>query len=263
MTFPHAIFLGIIEGLTEFIHVSSTGHLILASHFLRDTGETVKVFEIFIQLGAILAVIAAYPAKFMGFLNFKKGPGFSGVRALTLLLITTLPAFVLGFLAHGFIKNYLFNTQTVALALAAGGVWILLVEKKRLTPKQNSLDDLTWKEALSIGVYQCLALWPGMSRSASTILGGMMSGVDRKTATEYSFFAAVPVMFAAVLFDLFKGRHLLSFSDFPFFAAGFAVSFLTAWIVIRVFVGFLSKHTLASFGWYRIIVALAVLLFPR
>ncbi len=259
MTLAHAVLLGIIEGITEFIPVSSTGHLILASHFLGDTGDTAKVFEIFIQLGAILAVIAAYPARFTGFLHFKKDSGFSGIRALTLLLMTTLPALVLGLLAHDFIKKYLFNPQTVALALALGGVWILLVEKKRFTPKQTSLDDMTWKEALLIGFYQCLALWPGMSRSASTILGGMMSGIDRKTATEYSFFAAVPVMFAATLFDLFKSRHLLNFSDFYFFAAGFIVSFLTAWIVIRAFMGFLSKHTLAGFGWYRILLALAVL----
>ena len=263
MSFIHALILGIVEGLTEFVPVSSTGHLILTSALLGLTDETVKVFEIFIQLGAVLAVVAAYPGRFKSFLTFNSAVPFSGLRALTLLFLTCLPAVILGLIAHDFIKEHLFNTVTVSLALIAGGVWILVIEKLALKPKRLNLDELTWREALAVGFFQCLSLWPGISRAGATILGGMMSGVERKTATEYSFFAAVPIMLAATGYDLLKNLDILRWTDLPVFLTGFVSAFVTAWIVVRLFIGFLARHTLSVFGWYRIALAAGFLLFFR
>ncbi len=253
-----AALLGFIEGLTEFIPVSSTGHLILAGHFLHFEGDRASAFEVFIQLGAILAVFLLYIEKFLGLLDFKKKDGFSGSRGLFLLALTTLPALVLGLGAHHFIKEYLFNPKTVALGLAIGGIGIILVEKMKPAPVKFGLDQLQWTDALAVGMFQCLALWPGMSRSASTIVGGMLIKLDRKTATEYSFFAAVPVMVAAVALDLFKSLHFLHASDVPLFATGFLVSLISAWIVIKVFIAFVSHKSLGVFGWYRLALALIV-----
>ncbi len=258
-----AVVLGLVEGVTEFIPVSSTGHLILVGNLLRFNGERAGTFEVFIQLGAILAIVAAYPRRFNDLFDFSKKTGFTGARGLTLLLITTIPALILGALGHGFIKQKLFSPLTVAVGLGVGGVWILLTERFLPKAREKDLDSIRWREALAIGLFQCLSLWPGMSRSASTILGGMMSGLERKTATEYSFFAAVPAMCAACLFDLYKGWHLLSAADLPLFAVGFVVSFLSAWAAVKFFIHFLSRHTLTPFGWYRIVLAAVVLWLVR
>ncbi len=256
------IIMGLVEGITEFLPISSTGHLILTGHLLGFDdlvgSEMAHAFEIVIQLGAILAVVAAYPGRFMGLLRFKENRGLSGLRGLTLLAITSIPAALLGFATHKLIKEKLFSDITVAAALAAGAVWILVVEYIRPRVKTEGVDNITWKEALSIGLFQCLALWPGMSRSASTILGGMISGVDRKTATEYSFFAAVPIMIVATVFEFYKSYHLLDAAHLGMFAIGFAVAFVSAWAAVKVFIHFLSRHTLAPFGWYRLIVAALV-----
>lgn len=258
-----AALLGIVEGLTEFIPVSSTGHLILAADLLGFADlvgdERAKTFEIFIQLGAILAVVTVYPHRFSGLLRLTDNTGFSGCRGLGLLLITSLPAGLLGLLARGTIKSMLFQPLTVAAGLAAGAVWILIVERRTLRVRRSGLDALRWQDALAVGCFQCLALWPGMSRSSSTILGGMMLGIDRKTAAEYSFFAAVPLLTAAALYELYKSRSLLSLADAPWFAVGFVVSYLFAWLSVRFFIRFLSQHTLTGFGWYRLAVAAAAL----
>jgi undecaprenyl-diphosphatase len=251
--------LGLVEGLTEFIPVSSTGHLILAGHLLGFEGEKASTFEIFIQLGAILAVFFLYKERFLGLFPSGAGNGFRGGQGLTLLFLTTLPSLVLGVLAHDFIKQYLFNSKTVAVGLGIGGVAILLIERFLPKVKIRGIDALRWSEALSIGLFQCLALWPGVSRSGATILGGMAVGVERKTAAEYSFIAAVPVMFAAVSYDLYKGLSFLSASDLPLFAVGFAVSFVSAWVTVKTFIRLLGRYTLEPFGWYRIAAALAVL----
>lgn len=258
-----AAILGFVEGLTEFIPVSSTGHLILAGHWLGFQGEKAATFEIFIQLGAILAVVWLYRRSFLDLLNFKKKEGFAGARGTSLLIITTLPALGFGFLAHAAIKEYLFNPVSVAIGLALGGVWLIVTEKLLVKPKKAGLHSLTLKEAGLVGFFQCLALWPGISRSAATILGAMTLGYDRKTATEYSFFAAVPVLFAATLLDLIKSRHLLSVSDLPFFAVGFFVSFVTALLAVKYFIRFVSRHSLQGFGWYRLVLAGLVLLFLK
>lgn len=258
-----AFVLGLVEGITEFLPVSSTGHLILAGHFLGFAGEKAATFEIFIQMGAILAVLAIYPARFLGFLNLKNTSGFSGSRGILLLGLTTAPALVFGLLLHSFIKHKLFNPLTVALGFIAGGIWILFAERPGQKSSCTSLDQIPWQKALGVGFFQCLALWPGFSRSGATILGGMNLGLDRKTAAEYSFFAAVPVLAAAAVLDLVKSLHQLQSSDIPFFGMGFLVSFLSAWAVIRFFVGFVSRYPLSGFAWYRFAVAGLILFMLR
>ena len=174
------------------------------------------------------------------------------------MLVTSIPAALLGLVAHKYIKDHLFNDFTVACALAAGAVWILAVEYWKPRAKVEGVDNLTWREALLVGLFQCLSLWPGMSRSASTILGGMMSGVERKTATEYSFFAAVPLMIAATLYELVKHREQFYGAHLQTLAIGFVVSFVFAWLAVKFFIHFLSRHTLVPFGWYRLAVAAGV-----
>jgi undecaprenyl-diphosphatase len=255
----YAFIMGVVEGITEFLPISSTGHLKLLDHFL-DFKQLVgddfaNAFEIIIQLGAILAIVAAYPHRFLGLLKFKGKKGFSGIHGIGLLVITSIPAALLGFVAEKRIEERLFSPITVAAALAVGAIWILAVEWFSPKVKTEGLDSLTWKEALGVGLFQCLSLWPGMSRSASTILGGMICGVERKTATEYSFFAAVPIMIAATLYKLMKIYHVLTPDRFKILAIGFVVSFIFAWLAVKFFVHFLSRHTLVPFGWYRLILA--------
>ena len=259
MEFLTACILGVVEGLTEFIPVSSTGHLIIAGHFLGFEGVRASSFEIFIQLGAILAVLVVYRKRFAGLLNPAAKTGFQGIHGIKLLFLTTLPALFFGAILHGFIKNALFNTRSVALGLGAGGLAILLVEKFISPPKKSGLDVLDGKDAILIGLFQCLALWPGTSRSAATILGAMLIGIERKTAAEYSFFAAVPVLFAATALDIYKSLPYLHPSDIPLFSLGFIVAFFSALLSIRVFLKFITSHSLAPFGWYRLAVAPAVL----
>lgn len=253
-----AALMGVVEGLTEFLPVSSTGHLILVGHysgFEQMVGkEVADAFEVIIQLGAILAIVAAYPGRFAGLLRWRDNRGFSGLRGIGLLLVTTIPASILGFLAHHAIEEKLFHPLTVAAALAVGALWILLTEYWLPRPRVDGVDALTWREALSIGLFQCLSLWPGMSRAASTILGGMISGVERKTATEYSFFAAVPIMIAATVFKLHKSYSIFA-GHYQMLAVGFVVSFVVAWLAVKGFVWFLGRHTLVPFGWYRLVLA--------
>ncbi len=261
--FFQAILLGIVEGLTEFIPVSSTGHLIVAGHLLGFEGPKAATFDVFIQLGAILAVVFLYSHRFFGLLSFKKENGFSGLNGLILLALTTSPALFFGALLHSLIKQHLFSPITVAIGLGAGGVVILLAEARIPAVKRIGVDALGWKEALAIGFFQCLAMWPGVSRSASTIVGGMMIGIERKTAAEYSFLAAVPVMCAATIFDIYKSRSFLEASDIPIFFIGFLVSFIAALFALRFFIRLLGRTTLKPFGWYRIGVAIFIFLVFR
>jgi undecaprenyl-diphosphatase len=255
----YAVIMGVVEGITEFLPISSTGHLILTQHLLgledKWGKNFVDAFLIIIQLGAILAVVAAYPGRFRGLLRFKDNRGLSGIRGIGLLIITSVPAALLGFATHKFIKEKLFSPATVAAALAVGALWILAVEWFLPKTKKEGVDSITWKEALAVGLFQCLSLWPGMSRSASTILGGMISGVDRKSATEYSFFAAVPIMIVATFFELYKNYKSFSSANISIIAIGFVVSFIFAWLAVKLFIRFLSRHTLVPFGWYRLILA--------
>ena len=250
-----AAILGVVEGLTEFLPVSSTGHLILAGRLLGFETEQAKVFEVFIQLAAILAVVVSYRKVFINLVLGKTAEGFGDNRGIPLLIITTLPAVVLGLLVHGWIKEHLFNPQSVAAALAVGALWILGAEYFYRHHNPRTLAHLTWKGALSIGLFQCLALWPGMSRSTCTILGGMLCGLDRKSATEYSFFAAVPLMCAATGYDLLKNWDILDASLLPMFATGFVVSFISAWAAVQFLIRFVSRNSLQAFAWYRLVLA--------
>ncbi len=266
MEYLCTIIMGIVEGITEFLPISSTGHLILTDHLLgfeKLVGgkDFADAFKIIIQLGAILAVVAAYPSRFLGLVDFKKNQGLAGFRGLGLLAITSIPAGLLGLFTDKFIEKYLFFPLPVAAALAVGAVWILLVEHYLPAQKKEGVDLLTWKESLSIGLFQCFSLWPGMSRSTATILGGMLSGLERKTATEYSFFAAVPIMIVATVYKLWKSHHLLSPDRFAVLALGFVVSFIFAWLAVKFFISFLSRHTLVPFGWYRLVLAALVVVF--
>ncbi|MGE4422839.1 MAG: undecaprenyl-diphosphate phosphatase [Pseudodesulfovibrio sp.] len=256
-----AIILGIVEGLTEFLPISSTGHLIIAGHLLDFTGPKADTFEIVIQLGAILAVMVLYWDRFVGLIFPDKERKFSGVYGLWLLFLTSLPASVLGLLTHHYIKEYLFSPFTVAVALAVGAVLIFVVEAKDCKKTTLTLDEITPGTAFGIGLFQCLALWPGFSRSASTIMGGMLLGAKRTVAAEYSFIAAVPIMFAATGYDFLKNYALFQTDDLIFLLIGFVVSFIAAWLAVKGFIVLLGRLTLRPFAVYRIVLAALILLF--
>lgn len=256
-----AVILGVVEGLTEFLPVSSTGHLIISGYLLDFTGPKAETFEIVIQLGAILAVVALYWDRFLGLLVPDPERKFSGAYGLWLLFLTSLPASVVGLLAHGYIKEHLFSPNTVAVALAVGAVLIFVVEGVNKNVSVESVDEITPKQALGIGLFQCLALWPGFSRSASTIMGGMLLGAHRTVAAEYSFIAAVPIMFAATGYDFLKNYQLFEHGDMLFLLLGFLVSFIAAWIAVKAFIILLGRLTLRPFAVYRLGLALLILLF--
>lgn len=263
-----AVILGIVEGLTEFIPVSSTGHLILTGHLLSYQGRTAATFEVVIQLGAILAVVILYYRRFLGLLPGKgwwqtdsRAPAFFGFRGCLLLGLTTLPAVVMGKWAYPLIKERLFNPCSVAVALAVGALAILAVERWKPADRVDSLDRLGWRQALFIGLFQCLSLWPGFSRAGATILGGLLNRLDRKTAAEYSFLAAVPVMAAASGYDLYQTWSLMQGGDLLFLGIGFVVSLVIAYITIAAFIRLLNRWTLQPFAWYRLILAPFVFFF--
>ena len=257
-----AALLGLLEGVTEFIPVSSTGHLILASHWLGETDEAAKTFDIFIQLGAILAIVWLYRARLTRtVLEARTDPGSR--RFLLNLVIAFLPAAIVGFLAHDWIKARLFTPTVVALALVAGGLVILLIERLRPRERVADVADVRAPTALGVGLAQVLSLIPGTSRSGATIMGGYALGLSRRAATEFSFFLSIPVMFAATLYDLLKSRGALSAADAPAFAVGFAVAFVSAVIVVKAFLGYVSRHSFAAFAWYRIALGLVLLLLLR
>jgi undecaprenyl-diphosphatase len=258
----NAAVLGLLEGATEFIPVSSTGHLILASAWLGETGEAAKTFDIFIQLGAILAIVWLYRVRLArAVLDARTEP--DSRRFLLNLTIAFLPAAIVGFLAHDWIKARLFTPTVVAVALLAGGVAILLIEQLRPKVRAPAVGDVQPTTALGIGLAQVLSLIPGTSRSGATIMGGYALGLSRRAATEFSFFLSIPVMFAATLYDLLKSRDALSVADAPAFAIGFVVAFLSAVVVVRAFLGYISRHSFAVFAWYRIALGLLLLLLLR
>lgn len=254
-----ATILGIVEGVTEFLPVSSTGHLIVVGSLLGFEGERAATFSVVIQLGAMLAIAWLYRDKLLAMASLRQTPGFAGRRGVGLLGITTIPALLLGVLAHSFIRDSLFTPVTVAIGWGVGGILILLAERWRPATRISTLDRLSWPVALAIGLFQCLSLWPGMSRSATTMVGGLLSGVRRDVAAEYSFLAALPVIAAASSFELLTSIDALTTADIPLFVTGFLVSFVTAWLAVRTFLKLLRVTTLRPFGWYRI-AASAVLL---
>jgi len=245
----NALILGVVEGVTEFLPISSTGHLILAGELLNASDERWNVFNIVIQTGAMLAVVWEYRARF-----FKVD-----LRLYRNLVVAFIPAAVLGLLFSKLIKQYLFHAVPVALAFIVGGVIILIVEKRSFQPRVESAQSMTWLDALKVGVAQCFALIPGTSRSGATIIGGMLFGLSRKAATEFSFFLAVPTLIAAGLYDLWKHRDMLSAADAPVFGVGSVVSFISAFVVIRWLIRYVATHDFKPFAWYRIAFGVVVL----
>ena len=254
-----ALILGIIEGLTEFLPISSTGHLIIVGDLLGYNDESSKVFKIVIQLGAILAVCWDYRARLTQMvLGLPRDSAQQKFAAM--LFIGFLPAAILGVMFHSTIKAVLFNPLTVATALIVGGLIILYVEKRAYHPRINSVDDMRWPDALKVGFAQAIAMIPGTSRSGATIMGGVIFGLSRKTATEFSFFLAIPTMFAATIYDLYKNWALLRVEDIPVFAVGFVAAFIAAMWAVKSFIRFISNHTFVVFAWYRIVFGVIVLL---
>jgi undecaprenyl-diphosphatase len=257
--FLKALILGIIEGLTEFLPISSTGHLILASALLDFNDEKGKVFAIVIQLGAILAVCWEYRAKIANVVS-DIGSRQDANRFVLNLLIAFLPAAILGLLFIKTIKQYLFHPVPVAAAFIIGGVLILWAERRNHVVEVERVEDMDWTHALKVGLMQCLALIPGTSRSGATIIGGLFFGLSRKAATEFSFFLAIPVMFAATFYDLYKNHEILNFNDASVFAVGFIASFVSALIAVRGLLRFISHHDFTVFAWYRIGFGIIVLI---
>jgi len=255
-----AAIMGVVEGLTEFLPVSSTGHLILTGSLLGMTDDKSKVFDIAIQSGAILAVIIVYWQRLSGAVR-DFGSSERARRFVINVAIGFLPAAVVGFFVYKSIKAYLFNGPVVAAAFIVGGLIILWVEKRaRPTPVRiNDIDEMTPLDALKVGLVQCLGMIPGTSRSGATIIGGMLLGLSRKAATDFSFFLAIPTLTAAGGYSLWKERALLSAADVPLFAVGFVVSFFSAWLCVRWLLRYISTHTFVAFAWYRIAFGIVVL----
>ena len=265
--FSTGLIMGAVQGLTEFLPVSSSGHLVIAGDLLGFTGPKASTFEVAIQLGSIFAVLMVYWDRFMGLLlpgrvQTSAPKPFAGLRGIWLLFLTTLPPSVLGLLLHSYIKQ-LFTPFSVSLSLAVGGLLMLFVESycAKRPPKYSSIDEVTPKLALGIGLCQCMALWPGFSRSGSTIMGGMLLGEKRALAAEYSFVAAVPIMFAATGYDLLKTWSLFTVDDIPLFATGLFFAFLFGWLAIKTFIALVGRITLRPFAVYRLLLAPIVYFF--
>jgi undecaprenyl-diphosphatase len=275
-----AVILGLVEGLTEFLPVSSTGHLILVGHALGFTGAIAASVDVSIQLGSILAVVAYERRKIVHLLSqagkeqailremLKARAGWATLRRsaeahrnlwfLISLGVAFLPAALVGFLAHRWIETYLFTPQTVAASLIVGGLVILAVEARRSPAQITQLEHVGVRSAFWVGVAQCVSLIPGMSRSGSTIVGGLLAGLDRKVATEYSFFLALPTMIAATAYKMVTSQSLFSNQDYLALGLGLAVSFVIAWAVIAAFMTFVQRHTLRVFAYYRVLLGAAV-----
>ena len=244
-----ALLLGVVEGLTEFLPISSTGHLILAADLLGFTGDRAKVFEVVIQTGAMLAVVWEYRARFFRV----------DTKLYANLIVAFIPAAVLGLLFGNFIKTHLFHAVPVAIAFIVGAFVIFWVEGRNAHVRVESTQHMTWLDALKVGFAQCFALIPGTSRSGATIIGGMLFGLSRKAATEFSFFLAVPTLVAAGAYDLLKHRALFSAEHLAPLAVGLVVSFASAFIVIRWLIRYVATHDFRWFAWYRIVFGVVVL----
>lgn len=247
-----AAILGLVEGITEFIPVSSTGHLILAQDWLNFTGKKENAFIIFIQLGAILAVVWMYRRKIWDVLRTWRQPESKGL--IINLVVATIPAVVVGLPTEDWIEARLFKPFPVALALVVGGIAILLIERWFRTPSVDSVDRIPLSKALGVGLFQVLAIvWPGMSRSGATIMGGLTLGLSRTAATEFSFFLAIPAMLGASIVKMGDIAEVATPADIPVFAIGFVVAFVSALVVIRTLIAYVSRNTFRPFAWYRIV----------
>lgn len=258
-----AAILGVVEGLTEFLPVSSTGHMIIVGHLLGFEGDTAETFEVVIQLGSILAVVVMFWRRLFGLIGIHFGPAphegvGRGRLSLIHILLGMVPAVVLGLVFHDTIKS-LFNPVNVMYALVVGGLLLIAAEcLKPKEPRAVGVDDMTYRQAFIIGCFQCLALWPGFSRSGATISGGMLMGVSRYAASEFSFLLAVPMMMGATTLDLYKSWGFLTLADLPMFAVGFVTAFIVALIAIKTFLQLIKRISFIPFAIYRFIVAAAV-----
>ena len=254
-----AAVMGLVEGLTEFLPISSTGHLILTGALLGLDGEKDKVFDIAIQTGAILAVIIVYWQKISS--TIKALPHSAAAQRFAFnVFIGFVPAVVLGLLLGKAIKAHLFTPGVVASTFIIGGLIILWAERRPAsTVRIHEVEDMRGRDALKVGLVQCLAMIPGTSRSGATIIGGMLLGLSRKAATDFSFYLAIPTLIGAGVYSLYKERALLSMADAPMFAVGLLFSFLSAWVCVRWLLRFISSHSFEVFAWYRIVFGLVVL----
>lgn len=253
-----AAILGVVEGLTEFLPVSSTGHLIIVGQLLDFNDEKGKVFEIVIQLGAILAVCWEFRGRIGKVLGTLSASAQSQRFALN-VMIAFMPAAILGFLFIKKIKEHLFNPVSVAIAFIVGGLVILWAEKRQHRVIVDNIDDMGWKDALKVGCAQAFALIPGTSRSGATIIGGLFFGLSRKAATEFSFFLAIPTMFAATIYDVYKHRELFVMDDLGIFAVGFVTAFVSAFFAVKALLRYISNHDFTIFAWYRIVFGAGLL----
>jgi undecaprenyl-diphosphatase len=262
--FLMAVVLGIVEGVTEFLPISSTGHLILVEDLLGFEGPPGNVFEIIIQLGAILSVVWIYRVKLWRTALGMFSPGPAQRLALN-VLIAFLPAAIVGFLAHDFIKSVLFSPWVVSVALIAGGIAILVIERVQKNPTITAVEDMSMGKALAVGLFQCIAMIPGVSRAAATIMGALLVGVNRPAAAEFSFLLAIPTMFGATLYDLYKNHDTLTSDSVAVITVGFVVSFVVALVVVKWLLRYISAHTFGAFAVYRIILGVVMLgiLFAR
>jgi undecaprenyl-diphosphatase len=252
MTTLQAIIIAIVEGITEFLPISSTGHMIMASTLMGIHEDAfVKTFEISIQLGAILAIVLMYAKRFL-----------QGLTIYYKLAIAFLPTAIIGFLAYDFIKMYLFNPLVVAISLIVGGIVLILIDKKVVATesKTDVLEKIDYKHAFFIGLIQCFAMIPGVSRAAATIIGGVFNGLDKKQATEFSFLLAVPTMFAATGYDLLKTPIVFSQSEIILLGIGLVIAFITAWFAVKVFLKLVENYGFKHFGYYRILIGVVFLI---
>lgn len=256
------IAMGVVEGLTEFLPISSTGHMILVGEWIDFPKDLEKTFDVFIQLGAILAVVIYFRARLLEWLqSFQKAVKTGDVmrHPLTLVMVAFVPAAAVGFLTHKWIQANLFNSLNVALALIAGGIAIEVIEQTRPEATTSRCEDMTLKQAIAIGCFQCIALFPGVSRSAATIMGGLLCGLSLTAAAEFSFFLAIPTMCAASGYSLLKVAKTLSADHVTQLAIGFVVAFVVALMVVAVFMRYIQRHSFRPFVIYRIVLGVLVL----
>jgi len=251
-----AVIMGIIEGLTEFLPVSSTGHMILAGRLMEFEDEVADTFKVVIQLGAVLAVLVLYWRRFAGFLNVTpaamKRPGLNLIH----VVVAMIPFVLTGFAIHDFIKGRLFGPAPVIIGLVAGGILMILADRYKGKVSAETMDEISYKQAFGIGLFQCLAVWPGFSRSGSTISGGILLGTSQKAAAEFTFIVSVPIMFGATAYDLYKSRDFLTSADLPLFLVGLVATFAVAMIAIVTFLNLVKKLRLSWFAYYRFVLAI-------
>jgi len=258
-----AVIIGIVEGLTEFLPVSSTGHMILVGHMLGFEGEKAETFEIVIQLGAILAVAVIYWRRVLRLFGMRDAAVANRTKRINLLhiFLAIAPAMGLAYLLNDFIKAHLFSPQTVVVGLILGGVFMIIAEKQQPKTTAETMDDITYRQALFIGIAQCLSLWPGFSRSGSTIAAGMLAGASRAASADFTFLIAIPVMTVATGYEMFQNFHKLSSGDLTFFAVGFVVSFVVALLAVVTFIRLVQKLKLTYFSYYRFVLAAITLIY--